>query len=211
MDVSILENTIKALRNNNFEVFPAADPEEARAIFFNEIYAQLQPATVSWGDSQTMLSTNVLDDLEKKPEVVLIRTFGAGMSRIQKVYGRRQALLADLFLTGTNAVTQKGQLVNLDMVGNRVGGITFGPKNVVLFIGINKIVTDIETAMQRIRTWTAPQNIRRHEGFNTPCRQTGTCMDCHSPHRICNTWTITEKCWPAGRIKIILINEELGL
>ena len=211
MDISIIEGTIKALINNNFEVFRASDPEEARTIFLNEIYTQLQPATVSWGDSQTLQSTHVLDDLEKNPEVALIRTFGAGMSRTQKVYWRRQALLADLFLAGTNAVTQKGQLVNLDMIGNRVGGITFGPKNVVLFIGVNKIVPDIEAAMQRIRTWTAPQNILRHQGFNTPCRKTGTCMDCRSPHRICNTWTITEKSWPAGRIKIILIHQELGL
>ena len=80
MDISIIEGTIKALKNNNFEVFPASDPEEARTIFLNEIYTQLQPATVSWGDSQTLQSTHVLDDLEKNPEVALIRTFGAGMT-----------------------------------------------------------------------------------------------------------------------------------
>lgn len=211
MDLSIVENTIKALKNNNFEVFPAANTEEARAIFFKEIFTVLQPATVSWGDSQTLESTRILSELEKNPEVTLIWTFGAGMSRTQKIYWRRQALLSDLFLAGTNAITQKGQLVNLDMMGNRVGGITFGPEHVVLFIGINKIVPDLETAMQRIRTWTAPQNILRHEGFNTPCRKTGTCMDCRSPHRICNTWTITEKSWPAGRINIILIKEESGI
>lgn len=79
------------------------------------------------------------------------------MSRKQKIYWRRQALLTDLFLTGSNALTQKGQLVNLDMIGNRVGGITFGPKHVVLFIGINKITANLEEAMHRVRTIAAPE------------------------------------------------------
>ncbi len=115
------------------------------------------------------------------------------MSRKQKIYWRRQALLTDLFLTGSNALTQKGQLVNLDMIGNRVGGITFGPKHVVLFIGINKITANLEEAMHRVRTIAAPRNAIRHEGFRTPCHKTGVCMDCNSPDRICNVWTITEK------------------
>ena len=140
-----------------------------------------------------------------------IDSFAPGMSRKQKIYWRRQALLTDLFLTGSNALTQKGQLVNLDMIGNRVGGITFGPKHVVLFIGINKITANLEEAMHRVRTIAAPRNAIRHEGFRTPCHKTGVCMDCNSPDRICNVWTITEKSYPAGRIKVILIGEELGL
>lgn len=211
MEKQIIENTLKALQTNNFDVYRAENTQAARNIFFSEIFGKLCPATVSWGDSETMKACHILEELEKNTEIALIHTFGKHMSRAQKIYQRRQALQADLFLAGTNALTQKGQLVNLDMIGNRVAGITFGPKNVVLFIGINKIVPDLESAMQRIRTWAAPQNILRHEGFNTPCRKTGTCMDCRSPHRICNTWTITEKSWPTGRIKIILIDEELGI
>lgn len=211
MEDSSIEKTVKALRNNNFEVFEAKDLTEARQIFFHEIFCKLNPATVTWGDSETVKSTGIIPKLEMNPDISIIQTFGKGMSRTQKIYWRRQALLADLFITGTNAITEKGQLVNLDMIGNRVGGITFGPKEVVLFIGINKITANLEAAMHRIRTWAAPQNIMRHEGFNTPCRKTGTCMDCRSPQRICNTWTITEKSYPAGRIKIILIHQELGL
>lgn len=207
----ITEQTVKALKSNNFEVFEAKDTTEARHIFFNEIFSKLNPATVSWGDSETARATGVMAELEKNQDISVIKTFGEGMSRTQKIYWRRQALLADLFIAGSNAITQKGQLVNLDMIGNRVGGITFGPKDVVLFIGVNKITENIEAAMNHIRTWTAPQNIMRHEGFNTPCRKTGTCMDCASPHRICNTWTITEKSYPVGRIKIILIHQELGI
>lgn len=211
MDITISESTVQNLRANHFEVYEAANITEAREIFFKDLFPRLAPLSVSWGDSVTLKQTGIVEELEKNSEIALIRTFGTGMSRTQKIYWRRQALLCDLFLTGTNAITQKGQLVNLDMVGNRIGGITFGPKQVVIFVGIQKIVPDLEAAMQRIRTWTAPQNILRHEGFNTPCRKTGTCMDCRSPYRICNTWAITERAYPPGRIKIILIHEETGI
>ena len=124
---------------------------------------------------------------------------------------RRQALLVDLFLTGSNAVTESGWLVNLDMVGNRVGGITFGPRYVVLVIGRNKIVKDLDAAMARIKGYAAPMNAIRHEGWKTPCIKTSFCMDCSSPQRICNTWSITQKSYPKSRIKVILVNEDLGL
>ena len=211
MNKEIIDKTIAALRHNHFEAFFAHNTAEASAIFFRDIFPGLQVETVSWGDSETMKATGVLNELQKNPELSVIDSFAPGMSRKQKIYWRRQALLTDLFLTGSNALTQKGQLVNLDMIGNRVGGITFGPKHVVLFIGINKITANLEEAMHRVRPIAAPRNAIRHEGFRTPCHKTGVCMDCNSPDRICNVWTITEKSYPAGRIKVILIGEELGL
>ena len=211
MNKEIIDKTIAALRHNHFEVFFAHNTAEASAIFFRDIFPGLQVETVSWGDSETMKATGVLNELQKNPELSVIDSFAPGMSRKQKIYWRRQALFTDLFLTGSNALTQKGQLVNLDMIGNRVGGITFGPKHVVLFIGINKITANLEEAMHRVMTIAAPRNAIRHEGFRTPCHKTGVCMDCNSPDRICNVWTITEKSYPAGRIKVILIGEELGL
>ena len=102
-------------------------------------------------------------------------------------------------------------LVNLDMVGNRVAGITFGPRHVVLFIGRNKIVPTLDDAMQRVKNYAAPANAIRHPGLKTPCMKTAVCANCSSPDRICNTWCITEKSFPKGRIKIILINQDLGL
>ena len=208
MNKEIIDKTIAALRHNHFEAFFAHNTAEASAIFFRDIFPGLQVETVSWGDSETMKATGVLNELQKNPELSVIDSFAPGMSRKQKIYWRRQALLTDLFLTGSNALTQKGQLVNLDMIGNRVGGITFGPKHVVLFIGIT---ANLEEAMHRVSTIAAPRNAIRHEGFRTPCHKTGVCMDCNSPDRICNVWTITEKSYPAGRIKVILIGEELGL
>ena len=211
MEKEIITRTIKALESNHFEVYYAENKEEAKEIFFKEIFEKIRPATVSWGDSMTMKATGVLDEIANNPECILIRTFQEGYSRAQKTYWRRQALHADLFLTGTNALTRQGQLVNIDMVGNRVAGLTFGPEHVALFIGTNKIVENIEQAMERIRTVAAPLNAIRHTNLHTPCQQTKTCMNCQSVDRICNTWTITEKSFPQKRVKIILINESLGL
>jgi hypothetical protein len=100
--------------------------------------------------------------------------------------------------------------VNLDMMGNRIGGITFGPKNVIILLGRNKIVPDLDDAMFRIKNYVAPINAMRLD-MNTPCSKTSYCEECKSPDRICNTWTITEKSFPKGRVKIVLINEDLGL
>ena len=211
MEQSIIEKTVTAFKRNHFDVYIAKNTQDAQNIFFQEIFPNLSIETVSWGDSETMKATGVLDKLKQNPDITVIPTFAPDMSRTQKIYWRREALTADLFLTGSNAVTQKGQLVNLDMIGNRVGGIVFGPKHVVLFIGINKITANLEEAMHRVRTIAAPRNAMRHEGFRTSCHKTGVCMDCNSPDRICNVWSITEKSYPAGRIKISLIQEELGL
>jgi hypothetical protein len=105
---------------------------------------------------------------------------------------------------------EAGQLVNLDMVGNRVGGITFGPKHVIVLVGRNKIVPDLGSAMERTRNYAAPANAMRF-GLQTPCAKTARCSDCSSPDRICNTWSILEKSYPKGRVKVVLINEDLGL
>ena len=118
MEQEIIHQTIKALERNHFEVYFAHDRQEAKNIFFQEIFDRIKPTTISWGDSETMKATGILSEIEQRPECILIRTFQEGYSRAQKTYWRRQALLADLFVTGTNALTRQGQLVNVDMVGN---------------------------------------------------------------------------------------------
>lgn len=208
-DIKITK-TISSLKSNGFEVWFANNHLEAEQLFWKEIFNKVNPSTVSWGDSLTLHSTEIIPRLKETHGVELIETFGEHLTREQQIHNRRMAFLCDMFLTGTNAVTIKGQLVNLDMLGNRVAGIAFGPKAVVIFIGVNKIVEDIDKAMNRIKTIAAPLNAKRHTDFKTPCQITGECVDCKSPKRLCNTWTITEKSYPTGRIKIILINEQLG-
>jgi hypothetical protein len=206
-----LEHCREALTRNNFRVVIANSSREARALFNETILPTLSVQTVSWADSMSLKATGILDDAKNLPGVTVIETFAEGVPREQLLERRRQALLSDLFLTGSNGVTEAGQLVNLDMVGNRVGAITFGPRAVVLVIGRNKIVADVDEARRRIKRIAAPLNALRHDGWKTPCRKTSFCHDCRSPDRICNTWTITEKSYPKGRISIILVNEDLGL
>lgn len=200
-----------ALQRNNFEVFIADNAIEAGKVFRTHIFDSQRHRCVSWADSMTMQHTGVLDFLRQQPSTTCIETFETGVARDEIISRRRAALLSDLFLTGSNAVTEAGQLVNLDMVGNRVSAITFGPEKVVLFIGRNKLVKDEEAARNRISDYAAPLNALRHEGFKTPCIKQGRCCNCNHEKRICNTWTITEKSFPAHRISIILINEDLGL
>jgi L-lactate utilization protein LutB len=206
-----LENCRKALARNNFAVFLADTPDEARDLILREILPQTGARTVSWGDSLTLHATGVLDRLKLDPDFQVLETFDDRLSREVLLERRRQALLVDVFLTGTNAVTETGTLVNLDMIGNRVGAITFGPKHVIITVGRNKIVPGLAEAMNRVKHYAAPINVMRHPGFKAPCAKTGHCTDCHSPDRICNVWTITEKSWPKERIKVVLINRDLGL
>lgn len=206
-----LDQCAAALVDNNFDTHLAATAEQAAQIFRQQIFPKLQVESASWGDSMSLFSTGIIDFLRQEKTITCIETFEEGIARTELIERRRQALLVDLFLTGSNAVTETGCLVNLDMVGNRIGGIIFGPRFVVLVIGRNKIVKDVERAMARIKDRAAPMNAIRHTGLKTPCMKTSFCMDCKSPDRICNSWTITEKSYPKGRIKIILVNQDLGL
>ncbi|MFO7962720.1 MAG: lactate utilization protein [Desulfobacterales bacterium] len=210
-----LDNLKIRLEKNNFDVYLAEDRHEAKEIVLQVILLKSGAKRISMGDSLTAVSTGIFESIKQQPELEFLDTFEPGISFADALKLRRKALLVDLFITGTNAVTQKGQLVNLDMVGNRVGAITFGPTHVVIIVGRNKIVSDLDAAMQRIRDYAAPVNAIRHHQehpeLDPPCTKTSVCSNCSSPMRICNTWTITEKSFPPGRIKIVLINEDLGL
>ena len=204
-----LKDLKSTLEGNNFEVFLALNVEETKTIVMEKIIPSIKPKSVSWGGSMTFTATGLYDILKNDPDLKVIDPYDKSVSSEETIERRRQSLLVDLFLAGTNAVTEAGQLVNLDMIGNRIAGITFGPKNVIVFIGRNKIVPDLESAMFRIKNYAAPVNTMRL-GKKTPCAKTSYCEECKSPDRICNTWTITEKSFPRGRVKVVLINEEFG-
>jgi len=205
-----LSEVKKALEDNNFEVFVADNAADASKIVQEEILPKTGAKTVSWGGSMTFIATGLYNSIKDNPNLEILDTFNKSLSGEEKTELRRRSLLVDLFITGTNAITEMGQLVNLDMIGNRIGGITFGPKHVVILVGRNKIVSDLEDAMYRIKNYVAPTNSMRLD-MKTPCVKTSHCEECKSPDRICNTWTITEKSFPKGRVKVVLINEDLGL
>jgi L-lactate utilization protein LutB len=204
-----LQRIKKNLETNNFDVYIADNKDLAKKMAYETIIPTIAPQTVSWGGSMTFVGTRLYEALKNDPRYTVLDTYDKSLSPEQSLQLRRESLLADLFITGTNAVTEDGHLVNLDMIGNRVAALTFGPKHVLLFIGRNKIVADRKAAMDRIKNYAAPVNVLRLEKKN-PCGKTGRCEDCSSPDRICNTWTITEKSFPKQRIKIVLINEDMG-
>ena len=206
-----LEKCMECLDENNFKTYLANDCKDAKRIVMQDILPEIPVKTVSWGDSLTFFATEILDEMRLNPEISVLETVAENVTPKDVMERGRKALLTDLFFTGSNAVTETGKLVNLDMIGNRTGAITFGPLNVVIFAGRNKIVTDVDEAMRRIKSYAAPVNAIRHSDLKTPCMKTSRCTDCKSPDRICNTWTITEKSFPKGRIRVVLINEDLGL
>jgi hypothetical protein len=133
---------------------------------------------------------------------------------------QREAFSCDVFLAGTNAVTMDGKLVNTDGLGNRVSAMIFGPEKVILVVGANKIVKNLDEAMERIREVCAPMNARRHflkhhssEFGDLPCVRTGKCIDCNHDWKICNYTVIIEGAMARekGRINVVLVGEELGI
>lgn len=199
-----------SLEANNFDVFIANNAVEAKQIFLKQIIPKLGAESVSWGGSMTFIATGLYEAIKNDKKMKVLDTFDKTISLEEGWERRRQALLVDLLITGTSAVTESGMLVNLDMIGNRVAGITFGPRNVIILVGRNKIVSDLEDAMMRIKNYAAPANAIRLN-MKTPCVKTSYCEECKSKDRICNSWAITEKSFPKGRIKVVLINEDLGL
>lgn len=198
------------LRLHHFEVETVRDRDEAFSALKAAVEAE-HPQVVSFGDSETMHATGIIEWLRRDGRYTLLDGFDPALSYPERLEVRRQALLSDLFITGVNAITAEGTLHWLDKVGNRIAPVAFGPRKVLIVAGRNKIVADRNQAEERIRTIAAPQNVARHPGFRTPCARTGVCSDCNSPDRVCNTRMEMLRCWPAGRVKVVLIDEDLGL
>lgn len=205
-----LEKVRKALEANNFEAYVAESAEEAGKIVLDTIVPALKGGVVSWGGSLTLGECGVTKSFFESPDWDVINVGEKGLSSDEKLQRRRQGLLSDLYFLGTNAVTEDGVLVNLDMIGNRVAALTFGPNKVVVLIGRNKICSDLYSAMERVKEYASPANCIRLN-MKTPCIKSASCVDCSTDDRICNSWVITEKAFPPGRTAVVLINEDLGL
>jgi hypothetical protein len=200
----------EVLEKNQFEVFLSPTLKDVKNIFIEQVLKKLDNIkVVSFGGSLTVIDSGIYSFFKDSSEFHVIDTYDRTIPKDEFIERRRQALLSDLFITGTNAITEDGILVNLDGYGNRVGAIAFGPRYVTLLVGRNKIVSDMDEAVSRIKGFAAPINTIRLNR-KTPCSITLRCEDCNSPDRVCNVWVITEKCVPPKRIKIILINEDCG-
>ncbi|HKK96183.1 MAG TPA: lactate utilization protein [Anaerovoracaceae bacterium] len=160
---------------------------------------------VSWGGSMTISQIGLLDNVRKYYGVIDKQNAKDPMEAM------KQSLHADTFLMGSNGASEDGQLVNIDGNGNRVAALCFGPSQVIVVIGLNKVKKDIEEAIDYARHYEAPMNCQRFEALNTPCNITGMCNDCNSDDCICNQILVTRRCKPKGRIKVIIVGEDLGL
>ena len=164
--------------------------------------------SVSWGGSVTLQEIGLLEQLRQRDFQILDRDKAATPQQRMEIM--RQALLCDTFITSTNAITEDGQLVNIDGNGNRVAAMTFGAQNVIVVAGINKVVKTVQDGLVRAQTIAAPQNVQRFPGTKTPCYATGACEDCKSSDCICAYLVTTRICRPAKKIKVILVGEPLG-
>lgn len=161
---------------------------------------------ISWGGSVS------IDEIGLRPYVLEHRQVidrETAKTPAEKQNIMRSALTCDTFIMGTNAATEDGQLYNIDGNGNRVAALIFGPKQVVVIVGMNKVEPTLEAAVVRARTVASPINMQRFDK-KTPCAVTGMCADCNSQDSICNQMVRTRRCAPAGRIKVILVGENLG-
>ena len=200
------EKLVKALIKNNFAATYVSTREEAAAKLLEMIPST---ATIGFGGSVTLDQLGMIAKLEARGNPVLNHAKpGLSPQEIRAI--RRQQLLSDVYLSGTNAVTLDGKLINVDATGNRVGAMLFGPDKVFIVVGINKIVHDVAEAENRVRLWASPPNNRRLD-YPNPCAQTGVCVDCQGPTRICNITTIVHKKPRQTDVHVIVVGEELGL
>lgn len=197
---------VEALAKNNFQASYVKTRKEAIDKVLSLVPAD---AAVGIGGSWTTAADLGLPAILEGRGNTLYNHGKPGLSPEEAVAIRRQQLTCDVFLTGTNAITLDGKLVNVDGTGNRVAAMIFGPKKVIIVAGVNKIVRDVDEAERRIELYAAPINNKRL-GKTNPCTTTGMCMDCQSPGRICNVTTIIRKRLPFTETHVIIVGEELG-
>ena len=196
---------VKNLQSRHFEAYYCESCDEAL-----QKALELIPdgASVGWGGSLSAQQIGLLDAVRSGNYRPIDRAACQTPEEKEKV--SRDCLNADVFLTGANALSLDGQMVNIDGTGNRVAAIIYGPKTVLVIAGMNKVEDDLESALRRARTVAAPMNQQRFL-LNNPCTVTGVCADCKSETCICNQIVITRHCRPVGRIKFILVGEDIGL
>lgn len=195
---------VKNLKSRHFDAFYCSDIDSALKKALELIP---QNASVSWGGSETASQIGLITALQNGGYRTIDRSKGATPE--ERTQLMKQGMLADVFITGANAVSLDGQMVNIDGTGNRVAPIVYGPDSILVIAGMNKVEDSIEEAVRRARTVAAPMNKQRFDN-ETPCGITGVCADCKAEGCICNQILITRHCRPAGRIKFILIGEDLG-
>ncbi|MDY4835012.1 MAG: lactate utilization protein [Frisingicoccus sp.] len=198
------ETLIKNLDKRGMEAYYVDNKDDALKMALRFV---TPGSSVSWGGSMSINEIGLIPALKAWDCTVLDRSVPKTEEEKKEFFGK--VAVCDYYFMSTNAITMDGELVNIDGTGNRVASLIFGPSNVVIIAGMNKVADNLESAVDRARNTAAPMNTIRLDR-KTPCTQVGRCMDCMSPDCICNQFVVTRRSTPAGRIKIILVGEELG-
>lgn len=208
-----IKKTIKNLEKNNIKTYFLESKKDVVPLIERMV---AEGSTVAVGGSVTLSETGVLEHLRCGRYTFFDRyKEGLGADGVKEVF--RKSFGVDTYVCSTNAITEEGELYNVDRTGNRVGAISYGPESVIIIAGVNKIVANIDEAVKRVKTISAPKNCKRLN-CNTYCAQKGYCADvnggmgkgCDSKERICTHYVVTSKQLNPDRIKVILVNEELG-
>ena len=195
---------VKNLKSRHFEAYYCPDSASALAKALELIP---EGASVGWGGALSVQQIGLIDAVKSGNFAAIDRD--AATTPEERTQALKRCLTADVFLCGANALSLDGQMVNIDGTGNRVAAIAYGPDTILVIAGMNKVCDTLDDAVTRARTVAAPMNKQRFP-FKTPSEVTGSCADCKSEDCICNQILITRNCRPAGRIKFVLVGEELG-
>ncbi len=196
---------VQALQRRQFDAAYFSCADDAIAHFLSLLNKEM---LISFGGSQTLSELGIPAMLTQNGYRVLDRACAKTPEQREEIM--RLALTCDTFLMSANAISQDGQLVNLDGMGNRLAPLLYGPRQVIVIAGMNKVTATAEDAVRRVRTIAAPENAQRF-GLSTPCAKTGACADCLCPDGICSQLLQTRFCRPAKRIRVILIGEDYGM
>jgi len=199
------KKVIERLEAHDFKAIYVKSKAEA----VEEILKHVIPnAKIGVGGSVTIRELGILDQLKVKGNL-LYDHWVPGLTKEESLKTRKFQMTSDLFLSGVNAITLNGELINIDFAGNRTNATTYGPGKVILVVGYNKIVEDVQEAIKRIKNVAAPINAKRLN-IDVPCAKVGKCVDCNSPNRICRVVMIHERRPFLTDMLIILVGEELG-
>lgn len=166
-----------------------------------------QGSVISWGGSETIKEVGLMDAIHNDCYELIDRTAAKNPDEARQIYAK--TVLSDYYLMSSNAITIDGELINIDGNGNRVACLIQGPSHVIIVAGMNKIVTDVESGVARVRNMASPANAIRLKK-ELPCAVSGHCHDCLSPNCFCNQIVITRRSGHEGRIKVYLVGEDLG-
>lgn len=201
----LADKVIKGLNQRNMDGYYCTTPEEAKKLVDSMIE---KDETVSFGGSMTLNEMGIKDMLRQRKDINLLdRDTCKSQDEVEEVF--RKSFYADTYLMSTNAMTEDGQLINIDGNGNRVAALIFGPKKVIIVTSLDKICPSMDAAMLRARTYASPINCIRLDR-KTPCVADGDCHNCFSPDSICNQFVITRRSRDKGRISVIMVEGTFG-